>query len=264
MNWLYYKRALLPDTEVHNDVLISKKDAKLLLRSHKAWLLRCTTNFDQENYSSAYYVIKDSWGGIEELSSKTRNQVRKALKFCEVKKITKATLYAEGYTVYREAHLNYKSKSKHIMNPKEYDLMIQNLKDRDLFGCFDRETNKLIAYAQNIVGEGVSYSLVKANPRFFKSHHPYYALFFKMNEYYLFLLNKKYVNDGFRTVDNHSNIQNFLIDKFKFRKAYCRLQIEYVWWLKHAVHLLYHFRRFIPTSKIRSILNMEAMNRGEI
>lgn len=35
------------------------------------------------------------------------------------------------------------------------------------------------------------------------------------------------VSDGSRSVSEHSNIQSYLIDKFKFRKAYCRLDVYY-------------------------------------
>ena len=44
-----------------------------------------------------------------------------------------------------------------------------------------------------------------------------------MNQYYLEEKKLKYVCDGSRTITEHSNIQEFLMHNFKFRKAYCRL-----------------------------------------
>ena len=36
--------------------------------------------------------------------------------------------------------------------------------------------------------------------------------------------NFRYVNDGAKSMSHDTNIQEFLIKKFKFRKAYCQLQ----------------------------------------
>jgi hypothetical protein len=264
MNWHYYKGALVSKLEAHHDVKISKEVSVSLLKSNNAFFIRYTTDFDQNCFSPAYYVIKDSWKGIDELSTKTRNQVRKALKMCDVKRIDKEVLFSQGYEVFKEHTVNFKNNDNNILNYEEYVAMIQNLSNRDLFGCFDLQTDKLIAYAQNIVGEGVNYSLLKAIPKFYKSHYPFYALIFKMNEFYLFECKKKYVCDGFRSLDNHSNIQNFLIEKFKFRKAYCKLHIQYVWWLKLIIAFLYPLRKFVKAGKIKSLLFQEEISRNSI
>ena len=64
----------------------------------------------------------------------------------------------------------------------------------------------------------------------------------------------KYVNDGTRSITNHSNIQPFLIGKFKFRKAYCRFDITIKWWLRLAVCILYPFHKMIHLPKVKAIL----------
>ena len=84
-----------------------------------------------------------------------------------------------------------------------------------------------------------------------------------MNRYYLNELKLRYVSDGARSITEHSNIQPFLINKFKFRKAYCNLKLYYKWWFGIAVKLIYPFRRFIANGKAKAILNMEAMARGD-
>ena len=85
-----------------------------------------------------------------------------------------------------------------------------------------------------------------------------------MNRYYLEERKVKYVNDGARSITNHSNIQPFLIDKFKFRKAYCHLSIKYKWWLAVAINCLFPFRKLIPLRHVKALLDMEAMARGEV
>lgn len=85
-----------------------------------------------------------------------------------------------------------------------------------------------------------------------------------MNRYYLEEKKVKYVNDGARSITEHSNVQPFLIEQFKFRKAYCQMQLAYVGWLRIMVFLLYPFRSLIPSRAVQAILNQEAMRRGDM
>lgn len=55
---------------------------------------------------------------------------------------------------------------------------------------------------------------------------PYYDLIYEMNRYYVEECKLQSVNDGARSLTEHSNIQLFLESKFWFRKAYCRLCIN--------------------------------------
>ena len=91
-----------------------------------------------------------------------------------------------------------------------------------------------------------------------------YELIYEMNRYYLGELGLKYVSDGSRSITNHSNIQPFLIHKFKFRKAYCNISLYYKWYMRMAVKLLYPFRKMIKHPKVAAVLNMEAMVKGEL
>ena len=50
-----------------------------------------------------------------------------------------------------------------------------------------------------------------------------------------------YVNDGARSISHHTNIQTFLIDKFKFRRAFVKLHIVYRWDIGLAIKILYPF-----------------------
>ena len=58
-------------------------------------------------------------------------------------------------------------------------------------------------------------------------------------------------------------MQPFLIDKFNFRKAYCYFSIHYKSLVRIAVNLLFPFRKCIKVSKVRALLDMEAMARNK-
>jgi len=259
MGWVEYKKALLPECEPQQNISISRWEARKLLKKHKAMFLRYTTSFDRYEESPAYYVIKSEFKGLEELSSKTRNQVRKALNACEVRPIGKEVLISDGMKVYCAAN---EARGKEPISHDEYCRMIQNSVEREWFGCFDKDSETLIGYSQNIVGNCAQYSAVYVNPAYNKTHYPYYALFYRMNEYYLSKMNKLFVCDGFRTLDGHSNIQDFLIEKFKFRKAYCELHVVYKWWLACFVKVIFPIRKAVKNSRAQALLFQEELARG--
>lgn len=259
VKYVVYKKALMPLVEPHEKVDTSKIDAKKILNKYHALLFSYYSDFDINNETSAWFVIKDSFGGMEELSSNTRNQVRKSLKVCNVRRITKEELATDdGYDVYNKFTSTY---SKVSVSKCKFFEDVLNMNNRELFGVFDKESNKLISYSQNLVGDAVEYKMIRTNPDYLKTHYPFYSLFYKMNEYYLVEREKKYVNDGFRTLDNHSNIQDFLINKFKFRKAYCKVNIYYIWYIKIIISIMYPFRSYIQVNSISKILKMEEIRR---
>lgn len=134
---------------------------------------------------------------------------------------------------------------------------------RSEYWCvYCKDTNEAVALAINtLYDDCCEYNTLKCKPSaLHNSTYPYYGLIFEMNRYYLDELKLKYVNDGARSITNHSNIQPFLIDTFHFRKAYCKLQIEYKWWLKVLIKILFPFRNIMPR-KVKAVLSMEAMRR---
>lgn len=227
--------------------------------------MRYTSNFDKEEETSFWYVNKDSFGGMEELSAKMRNQLKKCLKQVDIRKISREDILRDGFHVYVSAAESYKVKA-HIPTTKEFENRINNCSDiYDFWACYVKETDKMIAFAINrVFDDYCDYQTLKAIPEYLKQYYPYYGLIYEMNRYYLEEKKLKYVTDGARSITEHSNIQPFLIEKFKFRKVYCTLHVIYRWWLKPIVYGLYPFRKYIKHPQVRALLNMEAMKRGEM
>lgn len=107
-----------------------------------------------------------------------------------------------------------------------------------------------------------SYLTMGVNPNAPSSTYPMYGLILEMSRYYLEEKGLKYVLDGARSITEHSNIQPFLEQKFKFRKAYCDIQIYYKPWFNILIKVLYPFRKMIKNRKISAILRQEAWTRG--
>lgn len=229
VNYSCYKGFWVGNDIVHEREL-SDKECNMLIKQG-GYGVRNVYGFDTDDKTCFWYVIKDSFGGMDELSSNTRNKVRKSLKRNEVQRITKEVMVKEGYRVYRQAMEGYKIKS----DLKSYDefraWIVGNPDTTDYWGVFDKENHSLIAFSINdIAGTYCNYSTLKAMPSYLRSNYPYYGLIYTMNQYYLADMGLHFVNDGARSITNHSNIQPFLIEKFKFRKAYCRIKLYYKPW----------------------------------
>ncbi len=257
-----YKGAWIFEHDPHKEHKLSNEDIQSLL-SKGGLMIRNAFDFDCGHETSFWYVIKDSFGGMEELSSKMRNQVKKCFKTMRVGQLSPEELKEKGYPVFVEASNSYKVESV-PPTQEEFNARIDNAEENEFWGCYDIETEKLVAFSMNAVtNESCEYRTMKAIPAFQKQY-AYYGLIYEMNRFYLEERKLKYVNDGGRSITNHSNIQPFLIEKFNFRKAYCNFDIHYKWWLGVVVKVMYPFRKLIKVRQVQSLLNMEAMAHNAI
>ncbi len=109
IRWNKYKGVLIPAEAPNKKIILDRKDKHFLLSKSGTYFLRWIENWDIEKETQFWYIIKDTFGGFEELSSNTRNQVRKGLKNCDVKKVTGDFIIQNAYDVYLKAHLSYKT-----------------------------------------------------------------------------------------------------------------------------------------------------------
>ncbi len=225
------------------------------------YFVRNVYDFDCEGETSFWYVIKDEFGGMEELTSNTRRKVRKALKSYDIRIITSEEFRNIALKIYNGALTSYKVKASTVTQ-SDIDNMSRD-EWQQYWGVYIKGTDQAVAVARNVVmRDYCDYATLKCLPEaLHNATYPYYGLIYEMNRYYLQEMGMNYILDGARSITEHSNIQPFLIDKFHFRKAYCRLNIVYKPWIKWVVNVLYPLRKHLPL-KVRSVLNMEAMRRG--
>lgn len=262
--WSNYHKALLPDTAPHIHITIDKEGLLRKIREKGALFARYVSDFDKSQDGSFWYVIKDQPTEMSDLSSNTRNQIRKALKGCRVEQVDKKFMLEHGYAVYAAAHKTYAMAAS---SEKDFIQDIQT-EQREYWAVIERESGTVISYAKNLVEhEMCHYVAVKTNPEYLKLY-PNYALFFTMDQHYLNERKLRYVNDGAKSILHDTNIQDFLISKFKFRRAYCKLHIIYLPSVAFLVQILFPFRsllakiKFGPFSKVNAILAQEEMRRN--
>jgi hypothetical protein len=245
ITWVLYQGALIPADPPSKDIYLSKEDIDYLLKISKAYFLRWVNNWDCKQQTEWWYIIKDGKSSFDELSSNTRNQIRKGQKNCDVKKVPAEYICQYGYDIYKKAFVSYKTFLKPLSREVFQESITQRQMNQTLeyWGGWDKSGN-FISYAENVLQESMcTYSTIKYDPEYLKLY-PGYALIFEMNNYYLNELKLEYVNDGSRSISHETNIQDYLIQKFKFRKAYCNLNIVYSKKIKLLVSLLFPFLRF--------------------
>lgn len=262
--WKKYNGALIPIRPPHINSNI--ENISLLIKLENAFLARWVTEFDDEVATEFWYVICDKSLEINDYSLNTRSKIRRGLKNCQVMKITKQVIIKNAYEVYKHAFLKYTTHSTY-KNEINFIKEIESLgTDWEFFGVYYQE--KLIAYCMCSLIDGTcNYSTIKFHPKYLK-YYPSYALFYIMNRYYLSERKLQYVNDGARNLVHKTNVQEFLISKFGFRKAYCKLHIEYRLIIRFFVAFLYPIRFVFQgfnnkfASKINSLLLQEKIRRS--
>ncbi len=268
-DWKIYNHALIPNTPPHEVPNTDElKNGKIL---KKVLFARYTTDFDCGYETEWWYLIKDDEVDLSKLPSKKRYEITKGLKYCEVRKISINDYLEELYKVYYEAFSSYKKVGKPQCKKsffEEYRLNDIN-KNIELYGVFLKENNELVGYSLNkVYDDFVELSTAKFMPKYL-SKNISAALVYSMMVEYLNLQNKKYVNDGERSIRHDTNFQDYLIKYFGFRKAYCKLNIEYNSIVKLAVSILYPFRDIIRKfnksaiiNNINSVIIMESIRRS--
>ena len=239
-------------TDAECDVLLKKG----------GWIVRNTYDFDQKEESDFWYIIKDSFGGFGEHSSNERKKIRRAFNRFDYRKIDRQLIVNHGFEIIKSVNDNYVVKDRKMNENVFKELLdIWDEENNEFWGAFDLSDGRFVGFAVvRTMGEGCFYDLVTVYPEYkHNTSYPYYGFFYKLNEYYLGERKFKYVTDGSRSVTEHSNIQPFLEQNFKFRKAYCKLKIRYKWWFGIVVRMLLPFRNIIRNRTVKAVLKMHGM-----
>lgn len=225
-------------------------------------MVRNTFDFDCKEKTNFWYLIKDSFGGMEELSTNERNEVRRSNHVFEFKLVDIDEIRQNAYRILKSTYEDYKVTDR-PMNQEIFDEYLEHCSrnNYDFWGAFDNGTSELVGFcAVHVFENSCEYGIIGFLPKYkHNASYPYYGFFYKMNEYYLGEKDFKYVTDGSRSITEHSNIQPFLEQNFKFRKAYCKLKIRYKWWFGAIVHVLLPFRNVIKNRNVKAVLNMHRM-----
>ena len=102
-DWKYalYRNAWRFDGPPHEELKLDEESCRNLL-SMGGLLVRNTYDFDCQEETCFWYVIKDRFEGIEELSSRTRNKVKHAFEHFDYRLVSLDTLRKQAFPIVEE------------------------------------------------------------------------------------------------------------------------------------------------------------------
>ena len=270
-DWKYYNHAMIPIYAPHEEHDFGKTDfRKLWKENKKALLARWTTDFDCGYETNWWYVIKDEPFDLTNLKAKRRYEVNMGLKNFDVRPIDPTQYREELYEVQVAAFSAYPQKYRPTIDRTAFIKGVDGWSKCHLFGAFFKESGELVGYAllQEKDESFVNFSVQKTIPRFEKFAINAALVEGILNYYTDFLSGGGIICDGARSVNHETAFQDYLEKYFEFRKAYCRLHIEYRPKIRWIVKCLFPFRNLLKkydgigaVHKINGILKMEEILR---
>lgn len=231
----------------------------------KGLYIRWDSDFDQCDNQDYYHVIKDGDFSMEMLPSKTRNMIRRCLKTCSVQIVDcERVVSGGGYDVYLSETRRYE-KNGFAQKPKT--------KEQWANGMAEAATKGYDIWSVELEGKTICYSMCRKQEKHvnmvtwkcdyenYNHFYPSYGLVYKMVEYYLSQEDIKYVDDGGRSLTEHSAVQDFLISKFGFRKAYTKLNAVFRWWIYLPLMIISPFEEKIKNNQLRSLVRLYLWSR---
>lgn len=255
--WEYYNHALVPTLPPHIDPDISwMKDSdrwKEYAGGKMPLFDRWVSDFDCSGETEWWCIIKDTPFDIMSLKSNRRSLITRGLKRVDVRVIIPAD-YAEQMSNILVKEWKYYDDSYEEGNDRQKltddfkKLTMKNLGNAEYLGAFLKDTDTMIGYAiYNLFDDWIEYSVVKTDPEYLNTQVNAALAYFGVERY--MRPGIKYIHGGWRTMIHESNYQEYLMKNFGFRKAYCKLHIEYRPLMQIAVNVLYPLRGMIKKVK---------------
>lgn len=271
--WKYYNHAVIPTTAPHITpaVLPSKNSDIWKIGGATPLLARWTTDFDCGHKTNWWYVIKDTPFDIAEVKAKRRYEINKGIKNFYVVEIDPLDYKEELYKVQIDAFSAYPEKYRPTVERRSFYKSIDKWGEYSVIAAFHRDTDELCGYALlSKANEGyIDFTVLKTKPQYEKFSVNAALVEGIMRQFNDFLEKGGYICDGARNINHETGFQDYLEKYFGFRKAYCKLHIEYRPKLKGVIKLLYPFRKIFLTldgvgkiHQLNSVLKMEEICRS--
>lgn len=266
--WRYYNHAMIPRTAPHEKVDLTVFDDKGFWKNSGFSLFaRWHSDFDCNEKTEWWFVIKDSSFDITSLKSKRRYEINKGMKNFDVHIIDSKKYVDDIYQIELEAWKEYPPKYRPIVDEKIEKGRIEKFNDGLCFGAFSLENNQLCGFAyledNESYADFVNLKVLPCCEKKAINAAIVYSIIMHFNER---LEGDFYICDGARALFHETAFQDYLEKYFGFRKAYCHLNMKYRFLFGILVKLLFPFRRMIKgkgkiSSRIKTILKFEEFAR---
>jgi hypothetical protein len=223
-----YRRMVEPMAPAGHDAGLTQQQARDLLDELGGVLVRWGSGFSEED-TGWYSIVCDDLLAVEDLPSRNaRSKLRRGLKNCRAEQIDAGYLARHGYPVYASAFDRYSGRHEVDDESRFVDKIRRAAPFPDLvhyWGVF--HADRLVGYSANYVFEDVEVSAteIKFDPAYLK-HYSSYALMHRMTEHYLDA-GVGSLNAGGRSLAHDTAFQDYLVDTFRYHKAFTRLRVAF-------------------------------------
>lgn len=267
--WRYYNHALVPTCAPHEepDTEALHESTIWHLGGGKALFARYTTDFDCKEETGFWYVVREAPYDIEDFDKKYKRHVVRALERTEARLISPLMYAEELWEVTQAAYAQYKNADN--KPTKEQFLDELNESTNEWWGAFDRKTGRMAGWmscANN--GTWTDTAKAKYHPERQSWNRPSDVLHHAVLTHYLNELGQRYVCSGTRSVNHKTNVQEYKIKHWKFRKAYCHLHLVYHPKIRWVVKMAYPWRKILKlfdritlVHQVNSLMILEEISR---
>lgn len=249
--WFLYQGALLPSFPPHQIPNLPKEEILLMLRKHKGYFCRWTTDFDCKKKTEWWYCIKDEEINLSLLTSKCRYRINHGLKNYNILRISDIALlnnYVDRmYFLEQEKIATYPKKYRPKPDFQKFKSLLEEslMSDADLWIAISDAREEVDAFSITNTQDDVAYlSLLRVAP-WAMNTDVNAAMVYTICNHYIVKEKKKYICDGERNIRHETNFQEYLIKNLGFRYAYCKLHIVYNPIINLIVKIMFPFKSII-------------------
>mgnify|MGYP003311262534 CR=1 FL=1 len=273
LGWRYYNHAIIPTVAPHEEPDLQPiKDGSIWSitsgNGNKPLFARYTTDFDCKIDTGYWYIVKDAPFIMDEIDKKYQKAIQRALKRCEVRRIDAVAEFEDIYEVYEAAVNNYQNIDNRVSKENFREGVKRD--GLDYWGAYDITTGKMAGWmsCQNN-GDWTETISAKYHPELQSYVRPSDAIHYTILTHYLNELGQKYICSGSRSLNHKTNVQDYKIKHWHFKKAFCKLHLVYRKDVSIIIKLLYPFRKLLKMAdnitfihQINSVLLMESIARS--
>lgn len=225
-------------------------------------LAKWTTEWDCGYETNWWYCVIDKPFNVKNLNAKKRYEITKGTRNFRVNHIDPKEYVEKLFRCHFKALEAYDTHQ--TIKKESFIKWCEELSDaydsQRIFAAFDKETNELCAFLHVPVhNEYAALSTMKSIPSQEK-RGVNAALVYGVIDSLKDELDREYfyLTDGERSVNHKTNFQAYLEKYFCFRRAYCKLHIEYAPFMKFPVNICRLFKT--PLQKLDSISYIHLIN----
>ncbi len=274
--WKYYNHAAVPISAPHEVPNMEPINDGYIWKIGGAPLLaRWTAEFDCGYETNWWYVIKDTPFDVNVLKAKRRYEINKGKKNFDVREINPQEYLKELYEIFLIAYESWPKKYRPKFTYDDMKKVITNIISNPkmvCYGGFYKETGELCGFSQLCIHDTYAEFNVQRVKPIYEKFQINAALVSGMLENMYKKLEQPnfYIVDGARSINHETNFQDYLEKYFGFRKAYCKLHIQYNSKIKWLIVLLFPFRKLLGkldsigvVHQINSVMKMEEICRND-